>query len=398
MRSAEIDGSTLAVTGDVNETSTFEVFAPSAINRVTWNGKEVQTSKTSYGSLKGWLSGPPSFPTPSIGAWKTANSFPEPFLNYSDSGPAWVVANHMTTVSSQKTATLPYLYVDEYGFHVGNILWRGYFDGNATGVFLNVQGGTAFGFSAYLNGQFIGSYLGNANNEVYNTSLSFANATLNTAGSNVLLVIQDDTGHDETSGAINVRGILNATLLGTSSSFTQWKVAGTAGGSTNTTLDPIRGVYNEGGLYGERLGWHLPGFDDSSWAAGSPEDGFTGATVQFYRSTMPLNVPAGLDVSLSFVLSSPGPYEVRALLYVNGYQYARFAPYVDNQVTFPVPPGILDYSGDNTIALAVWSQTEAGAQVGVDAQVNYVTETSLNVLFDSSYLRPGWDPVRLQYA
>jgi hypothetical protein len=120
--------------------------------------------------------------------------------------------------------------------------------------------------------------------------------------------------------------------------------------------------------------------------------------VQFYRSSLPLTVPAGLDVSLSFVLSAPGPQTFRALLYVNGYQYARFAPYVDNQYAFQVPPGILDYNGDNTIALAVWSQTEGGAQVGVDVQVNYVTESSLNVLFDGSYLRPGWDSVRLQYS
>lgn len=398
VRSAIIDGSTLTVTGDVNETSTLEVFAPSAVTRVTWNGKDIQTTKTSYGSLKGSLSGPPMFEAPSIGAWKTAGSLPEPFLNYSDNSPAWVEANHMSTVSSQKNATLPYLYVDEYGFHVGNILWRGYFNGSASGVYLNVQGGTAFGFSAYLNGKFIGSFLGNANLEASNLTLSFANATFSTSGPNILFVIQDDTGHDETSGAINVRGILNSTLLGTNSSFYEWKVAGTAGGSTNTTLDPIRGVYNEGGLYGERLGWHLPGFDDSSWSSGSPQAGVTGATVQFYRSTMPLNVPTGLDVSLSFVLSAPGPNTIRALLYVNGYQYARFAPYVDNQVTFPVPPGILDYSGDNTIALAVWSQTEEGGQVGVDVQVNYVTETSLNVLFDGSYLRPGWDSVRLKYA
>jgi hypothetical protein len=247
----------------VNETTTIEAFAPYTVSCVTWNGKEVQTFRTAYGSLKGSLPGPQKFAAPTVGSWKTANSLPEPFLNYSDTGPAWVVANHMTTVSSQKNATLPYLYVDEYGFHVGNILWRGYFNSTATGVYLSLQGGTAFGFSAYLNGDFLGSFFGDANLEVTNLTLSFANATLNTAGPNVLLVIQDDTGHDETNGAINVRGILNATLLGASSSFYEWKVAGTAGGSTNTTLDPVRGVYNEGGLYGERLGWHLPGFDDS---------------------------------------------------------------------------------------------------------------------------------------
>lgn len=45
-------------------------------------------------------------------------------------------------------------------------------------------------------------------------SLSFDNATLNSNGSNVLFVIQDHMGKDETSGAINPRGLYNATLLG----------------------------------------------------------------------------------------------------------------------------------------------------------------------------------------
>ena len=78
--------------------------------------------------------------------------------------------------------------------------------------------------------------------------VSFANATLSTAGPNVLLVVQDNSGHDETSGALNVRGILNATLPGgNSSTLSSWKVTGTAGGSTNSLLDPVRTIYKEGG-------------------------------------------------------------------------------------------------------------------------------------------------------
>ena len=46
---------------------------------------------------------------------------------------------------------------------------------------------------------------------------------------------------------------------------------------------------NEGGLYAERIGAHLPGFDDSSWSDGSPlaadGGGLTGAGVNFYRTT-----------------------------------------------------------------------------------------------------------------
>jgi beta-galactosidase len=66
----------------------------------------------------------------------------------------------MTTSNPSPPATLPVLYADEYGmstpvslyqhwfnphtgFHNGVRLWRGYFNGSASGVFLNIQGGSA---------------------------------------------------------------------------------------------------------------------------------------------------------------------------------------------------------------------------------------------------------------
>ncbi|OCL15370.1 glycoside hydrolase family 35 protein [Glonium stellatum] len=399
VRSAEVSSSTITLCGDSNQTSTIEVFAAKELDQISWNGNILHTNKTSYGSLKADISGPISFTAPKLGPWKVHDSLPERWSNYSDSDPAWVNANKTSTASSSKTATLPYLYIDEYGFHTGIHLWRGYFNGAATGVYLNVQGGIAHGWSAYLNGGLISSFFGSGSSATGNQTLSFANATLNPTGSNVLLVIQDNSGHDESaSGARNVRGILNATLIGKSSTFSTWKVAGTAGGSSSTFLDPVRTIYNEGGLTAERLGWHLPGFDDSAWASDSPSQGFTGAGVKFYRTTVQLDAPDGHDVSLSFKFLPIGAVTFRALLYVNGYQYARFYPYITSVSTFPVPPGVLDYGGENLVAIALWAQTNEGATVDLDMNVNYVTQSSLNVKFDGTYLRPGWDARRLDYA
>lgn len=69
-----------------------------------------------------------------------------------------------------------------------------------------------------------------------------------------------------------------------------------------------------------------------------------------------------------------------------------------HQIDFPVPPGVLNYNGENTIGLAVWAQSEAGAQVGVEVKVNYIAASSLDLTFDSSYLRPKWNKNRLAYA
>ena len=88
--------------------------------------------------------------------------------------------------------------------------------------------------------------------------------------------------------------------------------------------DKTRGVLNEGGLFGERQGWHLPGFDTSSWVSRSLSQGLPDgkAGVGFFVTTFNLNVPKETDVLMSFVFDNVNqPY--RALLFVNGWQFGK---------------------------------------------------------------------------
>lgn len=344
-------------------------------------------------------------------------------------------ANETTTPNAIKPATNnPVLYVDDYGIHVGNHIYRATFPSTSsppTGVALNITGGTAFGYSAWLNSQYIGSYLGLSYSEIGAITLSFADATLQPDGceDNILVVVMDNSGHDLRAEAVDPRGITNATLLGpchgSSSSgsgyaFTSWKIAGTAGRQRN--IDPVRGPFNEGGLYAERIGAHLPGFPDGDWTETTSTATTTtlavpGAGIRVFRTVVPLHVPDGLDVSVSFRLTAPGggggnassnatfaptapgySSRVRALLFVNGYQYGRFSAYIGNQIDFPVPPGVLDYDGDNTVAVTVWSQSAEGAEVGVEWDLDYVHSSSFDMKFNSTYLRPGWSSDRWAYA
>jgi len=368
------------------------VFAPSSVSQVQFNGESVRVSRTSYGSLVGNLedcsqsTGSIQAQLPQLKSWKVNDGLPERDASYDDS--RWVVANHNSTPNPSPPATYPVLYADEYAYHCGNLLWRGRFSGTtATGVFLAVVGGTSSGYSAFLNGAYIGSLLGSTSVTNGTITLSFSNATL--SSTNVLLVIQDHMGHDETSGATNPRGIYNATLLGPSpQSFASWKVAGNAGGESN--IDPVRGPYNEGGLHAERLGWHLPGFDDSSWSSSTPETGLSEAGAKFYRTVVKLDLPRGVDISLGFVLGSPAGSKVRAQLYVNGYMFGKFVPWIGNQVVFPVFPGILDYHGENTIGLSIWAQDAKGGSVSVEWTVLGVVGSAFDPGFEASDLRPGW--------
>ncbi|KAF2681819.1 glycoside hydrolase family 35 protein [Lentithecium fluviatile CBS 122367] len=396
VRDAASDGSTLALTGDVSKDTTIEVFASTHFKALTWNGKKVQATRTPYGSLKASIASfKGTISLPKLDSWKVHDSLPERLSNYDDSGVAWIEANHETTPNPTKPNTLPVLYVDDYGIHNSFHLFRGYFEGSATAVKLSVQGGLAFGWSAWLNGEFIGSYLGNSIVGVGNLTLPLTNATLHANGTNVLLVAQDNTGHDLRAAAVQPRGILSASLEG-GASFTKWKIAGEVNGE-RTQIDPVRGPLSEGGLTAERLGWHLPGFDDSAWNSSSPSTGFAGAGISFYRTVVPLDVPTGVDASFAFVLNAPASQKIRVQLFVNGYQYARFNPLVGNERRFPVPPGILNYAGDNTIGLSVWSQGTEQAKVDISLETEYAVESSWSSRFDSEKLRPGWTEERLNY-
>lgn len=321
VRTAALSDGTLTLAGDYSGTTALEVFAAGATS-IVFNGQEITTSKTDYGSLVGTLEADIDHPKLDISLtnWSVQDGLPERMLDYDDSGAGWRAADKNTTSNPRQPDTLPVLYGDEYGFHAQNLLWRGRFSDNGTarGVFLNVIGGSSSGWSAWLNGQYLGSALGNTSLSTTNDTLTFGDALV--SGENILLVLQDNMGHDQTTGVLNPRGILNATLLG-GNSFTSWRVAGKAGGQDN--IDPVRGAYNEGGLHAERLGWHLPGFDDSEWVTGSPQEGLDSAGVTFYRTTLPIDMPKDHDISLAFNLAAADDAKLRAQLYVNGYMFGK---------------------------------------------------------------------------
>lgn len=52
--------------------------------------------------------------------------------------------------------------------------------------------------------------------------------------------------------------------------------------------DTFRGYLNEGGLYAERIGAHLPGYPDDTWTTGSPLTGVSQAGINFYRTSFEL--------------------------------------------------------------------------------------------------------------
>ncbi|KAK9851439.1 Glycoside hydrolase [Penicillium brevicompactum] len=390
VRTAAISGNTVSLVGDNANKTSLEVYTGnSKVTKIKWNGKEISTKKTAYGSLIGSAPGAQDakISLPALKSWKAQDTLPEIQPSYDDS--RWVVCNKTTTVNAVKPLTLPVLYSGDYGYHAGTKVYRGRFNGSATGANLTVQNGVAAGWAAWLNGVYVGGAVGDPALATTTALLSF-NSTLK--GENVLTVVMDYTGHDQDNvkpnGAQNPRGILGAQLVG--GNFTSWRIQGNAGGESN--IDPVRGPMNEGGLYGERLGWHLPGYKASKTATSdSPLDGVTGAGGRFYTTTFKLNLDSDLDVPIGLqldALESPAVVQI----FMNGYQFGHYLPHIGPQSKFPFPPGVINNRGENTLAISVWALTAAGAQLSRVELVAYgAYRTGFDFNRDWSYLQPRWE-------
>ncbi|ROW12073.1 hypothetical protein VMCG_00471 [Cytospora schulzeri] len=417
VRSASVSHGLLKISGDNDNATTLEAFVGStSIEAITWNGQRLNATKTAYGTYVATVPGTESrsVSLPSLDSWTSADSLPEAQPDFDDS--AWVICDKTNTSSPVAPSTLPVLFSSDYGYYTGAKLYRGYFTGsNYTSVNITASGGLAFGWNAWLNGVLIGGDPGNASLTTTTQVLDLPASALSRSNSrsssnsttNVLTVLVDYHGHDQTStahGLENPRGILGAQLLpGTTTSdtgFSLWKIQGNAGGSAN--IDPVRGPMNEGGLFGERLGWHLPGFSPASsyaasslgvaWDDSTPYDGLDASGVRFYLTNFTLDIDTDLDVPLGVEFSAPEGTVARVMFWINGYQYGKYVPHIGPQTVFPVPPGVINNRGFNTLAVSIWAQTDGGASLDKVELVTYgVYQSDFGFSRDWSVLQPGWE-------
>ncbi|KAG8163946.1 hypothetical protein KVR01_005864 [Diaporthe batatas] len=385
LRTATKEGTSLYLTGDLNATSTLEIIAglPGS-NNIYFNGAKVPGVKSANGRLSATLTySPPNINVPDLSAleWKYLDSLPEIQESYDDT--LWTKADQVNTsntfrddegnVLTLKTPTS--LISGDYGYHTGSLIYRGYFtaSGNESSLHLTTQGGSGFGHSVWVNSTYLGSFNGAGTPGGYNQTLSLSSAGLKRGGEYVITVLIDHMG-EETNWTPGLdmmktpRGILNYTLDGHPQSAVEWKITGNLGGEQY--LDLARGPLNEGALFAERQGYHLPEAPSGEWEARSPvEDGVEGAGVGFFATSFDLDIPAGWDVPMAFVFANTtsaegGPADFRVQLFVNGYQFGKYINNLGPQTSFPVPQGILNYSGTNYVSVTLWSQEESGVKLG----------------------------------
>ncbi|KAI7848004.1 glycoside hydrolase superfamily [Circinella umbellata] len=367
VRSAKKDESTIAFTGDIDETTDIQVVLPDGIKSITWNGEKVKLKKQDkHGIYTGTL----EFKNPDIkftdlteATWKYKAASPETDPEFDDS--EWVTADHHSTNSTTPYDTLPILYADDYGFHTGCLWFRGTFNGSSeiTGFNITAHSGDASAWTAYLNNEYLGGF------DVGNHAFTDLNGTkIKADGENVISLLLWTTGHEDDFYADEnfkqARGFTQAELLGVYNQTIQsivWKVQGNLGGED--LADPVRGPYNEGGLYGERNGWHLPGFPDDDWEDVNIPESKNRTGVSWYRTTFDVNIPDGYDVPMSLRYKDDTKTRYRTLLFVNGWNMGRYGNDLGPQTQYYLPKGILNTQGKNTLAIGVVAIDEA-AQLG----------------------------------
>jgi Beta-galactosidase jelly roll domain/Beta-galactosidase, domain 3 len=370
MRTANITGSTLALTGDINATTTLEILGGAPTNgSVTFNGNPLTTNTTSSGTVMAAVEySPPDLTIPSLQdlSWKYIDSAPEVQNNYSDA--AWTDANLNYSNNTVRGLSTPMsLYASDYGYNVGTLVFRGYFtaNGGESSAYVATQGGTATGHMVFLNDTFLGSYTGTSSSGGTNQTFTLSN--LQPGSTYVLTIYVDNTGLDETAaggeGSKNPRGILDYGISGHSQTDVTWKITGNLGGEDY--VDYSRGPLNEGGFFIERQGYHLPGAPLTNWTDGSPFDGIANPGIAFYGATFDLKVPNGYNIPMAFVLGnySTSSTAFRATLYVNGWQFGKMINTIGPQTSLPVPPGILNYDGENYVGLVIWALADGGASL-----------------------------------
>lgn len=270
LRSATLRGDVVRLAADT-VAGEVEVFAPPPARRVEiglgaaasqGGGQDaghddVRVTRTASGSLLGVTRAPAAAKLPELAGWRTRPEAPEAAPGFDDS--RWTAADHTTTNSPHPPKTLPVLYADDYGFHYGNVWYRGHFTatGAETRIDLNAITGRRGNYLVWLNGRYLGSAAGGVqadsgdqwtppNPDPGPGRFDIPAGLLRPGAGNVIAVLVANMGHNDDWIADDLRfkqprGLVAASVGGTP---VAWRIQGTAG------ADRLRGPLSTGGLYG----------------------------------------------------------------------------------------------------------------------------------------------------
>ncbi|MDO5736967.1 MAG: beta-galactosidase, partial [Propionibacteriaceae bacterium] len=360
VRTVHFDGTVAHITGSVSDASALSVTLPAGITSYTWNGAAVTTAPA-----------PVAVAEPAL-TWVKGGENPETAVDFDDAD--WTTADATNALNRYQGPGSNGVVLDSnrYGFFQGSVWYRANYTAASNNPTLTFRGNGGSGVPGHgRNPAFMQVWV----NGVYAGARPAAGGTVSvpapagsvTAGQKVVVsVVVHNLGHnldwsDDGLSRQN-RGLYEANLAADQSKPIVWKIQGAE--HPNAAPDTDRGVYNNGGLYGERAGWYLPGYPDSDWAPATTMVA-DAPGITWYRSSVDLNVPEGQDVAWRLDIESTkfGPNRAtrtdgsQVMLYVNGWHTGIYIGDIGPQKSFTVPAGFINPRGTNDIAVVVAAKT-----------------------------------------
>ena len=379
-RTAKFTGKdTLQLTGSVSAESNVRVIAPAGINHVGFNGGSLNpasatgtaeagtnsaTATSDVGVFTGKVPGPAAVASQQLSFVKSTD-YAEAKATYDDS--KWKVAADTQAANPRFQGPGEYSHTvldsNHYGFYEGSVWYRGTFTATKADPYLYLQGNGGSGvpsqgknpafMQVWVNGVYAGAYDAAGNW----TKVNVPAGTVKSGDKVTVAVLVNNLGQnldwsDDGLSKQN-RGLFDVAIEGSAAT---WKIHGAdADFAAKATTNPSGTLYNNGGLGGEKAGFHMPGFDDSKWA--KADNLHSPAGVTWYRAHVKLNLPANQDTAFrldinSSRFSSLGD-RAQATLFVNGWNTGVYIGDRGPQTSFTIPAGFLNPNGENVISIAV---------------------------------------------
>ena len=409
-RTAKFTGKdTLQLTGSVSAESNVRVIAPAGINHVGFNGGSLNpasatgsagnagaakftgtagatkftgtagaaasaaktatgtnsaTGTSDVGVFTGKVPGPAAVASQQLSFVKSTD-YAEAKATYDDS--KWKVAADTQAANPRFQGPGEYSHTvldsNHYGFYEGSVWYRGTFTATKADPYLYLQGNGGSGvpsqgknpafMQVWVNGVYAGAYDAAGNWAKVNVPAG----TVKSGDKVTVAVLVNNLGQnldwsDDGLSKQN-RGLFDVAIEGSAAT---WKIHGAdADFAAKATTNPSGTLYNNGGLGGEKAGFHMPGFDDSKWA--KADNLHSPAGVTWYRARVKLNLPANQDTAFrldinSSRFSSLGD-RAQATLFVNGWNTGVYIGDRGPQTSFTIPAGFLNPNGENVISIVV---------------------------------------------
>lgn len=403
-RTAKFTGKdTLQLTGSVSAESNVRVIAPAGINHVGFNGGSLNpasatgsagnagnadaakftgtagaaasaakaatgtnsaTGTGDVGVFTGKVPGPAAVASQQLSFVKSTD-YAEAKATYDDS--KWKVAADTQAANPRFQGPGEYSHTvldsNHYGFYEGSVWYRGTFTATKADPYLYLQGNGGSGvpsqgknpafMQVWVNGVYAGAYDAAGNWAKVNVPAG----TVKSGDKVTVAVLVNNLGQnldwsDDGLSKQN-RGLFDVAIEGSTAT---WKIHGAdADFAAKAATNPSGTLYNNGGLGGEKAGFHMPGFDDSKWA--KADNLHSPAGVTWYRAHVKLNLPANQDTAFrldinSSRFSSLGD-RAQATLFVNGWNTGVYIGDRGPQTSFTIPAGFLNPNGENVISIAV---------------------------------------------